>query len=59
MIEMEQIPLTPLAEHLGKLIRERGGYLSSVGCESWLEKKAGEIRKLVKEESYDERRTNS
>jgi hypothetical protein len=49
MIEMEQIPLTPLAEHLGKLIRE-SGYLPSVGDESWLEKKAGEIRKLVKEE---------
>ena len=50
MIEMEQIPLTPLAEHLGKLIMERGGYLPSVGGESWLEKKAGEIRKLVEEE---------
>ena len=50
MIEMEQIPLTPLAEYLDKLIRERGGYLPSVGGESWLEKKAGEIRKLVKEE---------
>lgn len=47
---MEQIPLTPLAEHLGKLIMERGGYLPSVGGESWLEKKAREIRKLVKEE---------
>ena len=47
MIEMEQIPLTPLAEHLGKLITERGGYLPSVGGESWLEHKAGEIRKLV------------
>ena len=50
MIKMEQIPLTPLAEYIGKLIRERGGYIPSVGGESWLEKKAGEIRKLVWEE---------
>jgi len=59
MIEMEQIPLTPLAEHLGKLIRERGGYLPSIGGESWLEMRASKIRKLVLEESHDKRRTNS
>ena len=47
---MEQIPLTPLAEHLGKLIMERRGYLPSVGGESWLEMRASEIRKIVWEE---------
>lgn len=47
---MEQIPLTPLAQYLARLIRERQGYFPSIGGEEWLEKKASEIRKLIWEE---------
>ena len=44
--------MTILAETLGKIIRERGGYLSS--HDQWLEEKADELRKIVYREIYED-----
>ena len=44
--------MTHLAETLGKIIRERGGYLPS--HDDWLEEKANEIRKIIYREIHDD-----
>ena len=44
--------MTQLAQYLGRLIRERGGYLPS--HDQWLEEKAEEIRKIVYKEIYED-----
>ena len=48
-VPIKDIEMTELAQLLGRLIRERGGYLPS--HDNWLGEKANEIRKTINAET--------